>query len=83
VKAQPIDAAALLSQVAGPTVAIIDAADLETLESKWLVPLSRALLGGTIAKLTVLFDEWRVDTDRAAMFKLWRRELPPVKWGAC
>lgn len=83
VKAQPVDAPALLSQVAGPTVAIIDAADLETLESKWLAPLSRALLGGTIAKLTVLFDEWRVDTDRAAMFKLWRRELQPVKWAAC
>ena len=27
---------------------------------KWLAPLSRALLGGAIAKLTVMFDEWQV-----------------------
>lgn len=77
---EPADAAALLAQVAGPTVAIIDAPDLEQLEAKWLAPLSRALLSGAITKLTVLFDEWRVDTGRADMFKLWRRELQPVKW---
>lgn len=81
-QSQPVDAAALLSQVAGPTVAIVDVPDLETLESKWLAPLSRALLGGAIAKLTVVFDEWRVDTGRAAMFKLWRRELQPLQWAA-
>lgn len=83
VKSKPVDAATLLGQVAGPTVAIIDASDLDTLESNWLAPLSRALLRGTIAKLTVMFDDWRIDTDRAALFKLWRRELQPVKWGAC
>ena len=83
VNARPADAAALLTQVAGPTVAIIDVPALDTLESQWLAPLSRALLGGAIARLTVLFDQWRVDTDRAAMFKLWRRELQPVKWAAC
>lgn len=77
---EPVDAATLLARVGGPTVAIIDAPDLAQLEAKWLAPLSRALLSGAIAKLTVLFDEWRVDTDRAALFKLWRRELPPVKW---
>lgn len=82
-KTQPADAESLLGQVAGPTVAIIDAPDLDTLESQWLAPLSRALLRGAITKLTVIFDEWRIDTDRAAMFKLWRRELQPVKWAAC
>lgn len=83
VKAASIDAATLLKQVAGPTVAIIDAPDLDTLESQWLAPLGRALRGGAIGKLTVMFDGWRVDTHRAAMFKLWRRELQPVKWAAC
>lgn len=82
-KPKPADAAALLAQVAGPTIAIIEPPDLDTLDAKWLASLSRALLGGAISKLTVLFDEWRVEADRAAMFKLWRRELRPVKWAAC
>jgi hypothetical protein len=82
VKEQPVDAASLLAQVAGPTVAIIDAPDLEQLEAKWLAPLSRALLSSAITKLTLLFDEWRVDTDRGAMFKLWRRDLQPTQWAA-
>jgi hypothetical protein len=83
VDARPADAAALLARITGPTVAIIDAPDLETLDSKWLAPLASALLSGAISKLTVLFDEWRVETERAAMFKIWRRELQPVKWAAC
>jgi hypothetical protein len=79
----PVDAAALLAQIKTPTVAIVDMADVDALESQWLVPLSRALLNGTIAQLTVLFDEWQVTADRLAMFKLWRRELPPQRWAAC
>ena len=82
-KARSADAAALLAQVAGRTVAVIDISDLDALEAKWLAPLSRALLGGAIAKLTVMFDDWRIETARAEMFKLWRRELQPVKWAAC
>lgn len=77
------DAATFLSRVKGPTVAIIDPPDLHTLETKWLAPLSRALVGGAISKLTLLFDEWRIDTDRASMFKMWRRELQPANWAAC
>ncbi|MBL8266260.1 hypothetical protein [Steroidobacter sp.] len=80
---RPADAAALLKQIAGPTVAMIDAADAETLETNWLAPLSRALMSGAISKLTVILDGWQVTADRAAMFKLWRRELPPARWAAC
>lgn len=83
VKQPPVDARALLEQVTGPTVAIVEAPDLDEFEAKWLAPLSRALLGGTIAQLTVQFNEWRVDTRRAEMFKFWRRDLRPVHWSAC
>jgi hypothetical protein len=83
VHATPVDAASLLTQVAGPTVALIDVTDLDTLESKWFTPLARALLGGTIAKLTLTFDEWCVAVDRASMLKLWRRRLQPMQWVAC
>lgn len=83
VKGKAIDAAALLAQVSGPTVAIVDMPDIETFESQWLAPLSRALRGGAIAKLTVMFDAWRIDADRVSMFKFWRRELQPVKWATC
>lgn len=83
VQPKAADAATLLNRVAGPTVAIIDPLDLNALETNWLEPLSRALFSGAISKLTVLFDGWRVDTDRASMFKLWRRELQPSNWAAC
>ena len=83
VQSQPTDAASLLAQISGPTMAFIDAADVEALEAHWLAPLSRALLSGAIARLAVMFDGWQVVTDRAAMFKLWRRDLQPVNWAAC
>lgn len=83
VKPQPADATALLAQVAGPTVAIVRGDDVASIDTQWLAPLSGALLSGTIAKLTVMFDGWQVVANRAAMFKLWRRELQPVDWIAC
>ncbi|MBM0105106.1 hypothetical protein JM946_10110 [Steroidobacter sp. S1-65] len=83
VNAKPVDAAELLKQVAGATLALIDAPMQATFETRWLAPLNRALLGGAIARLTLILDEWHVTADRAAMFKLWRRELPPAKWAAC
>lgn len=83
VKSRPTDVTALLTQVSGPTVAVIDVTNAETFEAQWLAPLSRALLSGAIAKLTVMFDGWQVVTNRAAMFKLWRRDLQPANWGAC
>lgn len=81
-QSQPADAASLLAQIRGPTVAFIDVTNAEVLETQWLAPLSRALLSGTIAKLTVMFDGWQVVADRAALFKLWRRDLPPTSWVA-
>lgn len=83
VGAKPADAKALLSQLRGPAVAVIDAPSLDSLETHWLAPLSRALLSGAISKLTVMFDEWQVTTERADLFKLWRRERSPMEWAAC
>jgi hypothetical protein len=83
VEALPADATTLFSQLQGASVAVIDVPDLDALESQWLAPLSRALRGGAIAKLTLMLDEWQVTADRAAMFKLWRRERPPMEWSTC
>lgn len=83
VQPQPADAASLLSRISGPTLACIDEGRVEALEGQWLAPLSRALMSGAIARLTVMFDGWQVITDRAAMFKLWRRDLQPANWAAC
>ena len=83
VKAQPADAASLLAQIGGATVACIDVTSAEVLEERWLAPLGRALMSGAIAKLTVMFEGWQVVIDRAAMFKLWRRDLQPVNWARC
>jgi len=81
--AKPADAKALLAQLHGPTVAVIDAPDLDVLEARWLAPLARALLTGVITKLTVMFDEWQVSAGRTDLFKVWRRERPPLEWAAC
>ncbi len=78
---RPADAAALLAQISGPTVAMIDVTNAEALETQWLAPLSRALLSGAISKLTVMFDTWQVVATRADLFKFWRGALPPANWG--
>lgn len=80
---KPADANALLAQMRGPTVAVIDAPDLDSLETQWLAPLGRALLRGAISKLTVVLDEWQVSAERTDLFKLWRRDRPPMEWAAC
>jgi hypothetical protein len=83
VGAKPADAKSLLAQLRGPTVAAIDAPDLDALEAQWLAPLARALPSGAISKLTLMFGEWQVSVARADMFKLWRRERRPTEWAAC
>jgi hypothetical protein len=83
VGAKPADAKSLLAQLRGPTVALIDAPDLDSLETPWLAPLARALLTGAISNLTLMFDAWEVTVERADMFKLWRRERRPMEWAAC
>lgn len=83
VGAKPGDVKSLLAQLRGPTVAMIDAPDLDALETQWLVPLARALLSGAISSLTLMFEAWQVSVERADMFKLWRRERRPVEWAAC
>lgn len=83
IKALPADATTLFSQLQGASVAVIEVPDLDVLESQWLAPMSRALRGGAIAKLTLMLDEWQVTADRVAMFKLWRRERPPMEWSTC
>lgn len=82
VGAKPADATSLLAQLRGPTVAVIDAPDLQSLETRWLAPLGRALLGGAMSKLMLMFDEWQVSIDRTDLFKLWRRERRPMQWAA-
>ncbi|WP_129778730.1 hypothetical protein [Peristeroidobacter soli] len=83
VKTRPADAAGLLAQVSGPTVAMIDVTNAAALETQWLAPLSRALMSGAFSNLTVMFDTWRVSANRAALFKFWRGDLQPADWGAC
>jgi hypothetical protein len=83
VKPLPANAAALLSQVHGPTVAVVAVPDLDVLEAQWLAALSRAMRAGALSKLNVFLDGWRVTADRASLFKLWRRDLPPTEWAAC
>ena len=81
--AEPDDAASLLARVQSPTVAVVDVPDLDTLETRWLAPISRALLAGAIAKFTLMLGDWQLTTARAAMFKFWRRDRALTEWAAC
>lgn len=83
VKSAATNASELLSQLDGPSVALIDVTSAETFETQWLAPLTRALMSGTIARLTLMFGGWRVVTHRADLFKLWRSDLQPANWVAC
>jgi hypothetical protein len=80
---RPTDAARLLKQISGPTVAVVGVTNPETFDAQWLAPLSQALMSGAISTLTLMFDGWRVVTHRTDLFKFWRRDLQPANWGAC
>lgn len=83
VEAAPADAKALLSRMTSHAVAVIDTADLDTLEALWLAQLARALGMGAISKLEFVLDRWRLTIHRSALLKVWRSACPPAEWIAC
>jgi hypothetical protein len=81
---QPDDARDLLARLdTREAVAVVPCNDLDTLESRWLVPLVDALRAGTLARLDLLLDRWRIAMERRALIRFWKSPRPPAQWAAC
>jgi ABC-type siderophore export system fused ATPase/permease subunit len=63
------------------TVAVVEAHDLNEFESQYLSALVAALRTGVVQRLTLVFDEWRIDIDPWRLRRFWRGALPMSKWG--
>jgi len=65
---------------ASRSLTVVDATELDVLESRWLAPLARALRRGVVEQLAVYLDRWRIDVARRDLLKFWRRALEPRHW---
>lgn len=82
VRSLPQDCGALLTNLvqAGRAVAVVDLADVDSLEEQWLRPLARALAAGDIHRLDLVLDDLHCDVSRSALRRFWRRALPLSQW---
>ncbi|HMN44846.1 MAG TPA: hypothetical protein PKE27_09750 [Povalibacter sp.] len=83
ITALPENPEALLHSIAGKprAIVVVPGADLEAMDSGWLVPLSAALADGRLSRLDLILDEWHIDVRRGDLRRFWRRALPPSQWG--
>jgi hypothetical protein len=79
----PDDARDLLARLSAPqTVAVVDCRDLDTLESRWIGPIARALRAGTLAHIELVLDRWRLVIQRRSLIRFWKTPRPPAQWAA-
>lgn len=64
------------------TVAVIEPTDVQSLEERWLAPLSRAVSQGEWGRLDVMIEGWLLSASRASLWRFWRRPRPPLEWVA-
>jgi len=83
VPAAPADAQALIARLSSPAVAVIGVDDLDTLEALWLKPIVRALALGTLGRVELVLDRWRISATRGALLRLWRPRRSPAQWLPC
>ncbi|HKS58546.1 MAG TPA: hypothetical protein VJS12_24850 [Steroidobacteraceae bacterium] len=82
VTAAPTEARTLLARLSSRAVAVVSTDDVDVLEAAWIAPLTRALAIGTLARLEVVVDRWRVTVARHALLKFWRSARTPAQWAA-
>jgi hypothetical protein len=83
VTAAPTDVQSLLARLRSRAVVVVAANDVDVLEAAWIAPLTRALRTGSIARLEIVLDRWRVSVARHALLKFWRAARVPAEWVAC
>jgi hypothetical protein len=82
--AEPVPAAseALIRAIAGSrrALAVIPADDIESLQTQWIGPLTAALSSRKLARLDFILDDWHLQLDRAARWRVWRKARPTAEW---
>ena len=80
--AVPATSDALFPAIAGSSraVAVIPADDLDSLDARWIGPLTAALSARKLARLDFVLDGWHLQLDRAALRRFWRKARPLSGW---
>lgn len=84
VQAAPLDCDELIFRIsgAGRAVAVVPVVEIDSLETQWIEPLTRALAGHVIGRVDLILDGWHLDVSRASLRRFWRQPLPPAQWSA-
>lgn len=82
VRSLPQECGELLTNLAQVerAVAVVKVADIDSLEERWVAPLTRALATGALHRLDLVLDELHCDVSRSALRRFWRRALPLSQW---
>jgi hypothetical protein len=84
VRDEPFSAALLGSAQDLPQriVVVEEVAELDALESEHLRPLLKAMRAGSISRLALHLDQWRIVVNRGELRRFWRRPAAPNQWAA-
>ena len=63
-------------------VVLENVAELDALESEHLRPLLNAMRAGSIARLELHLDQWRIAVNRSELRRFWKRPVAPNQWVA-
>lgn len=82
VRSLPRECGELLTNLAQVerAIAVVNVADVDSLEERWVAPLRRALATGALHRLDLVLDELHCDVTRSALRRFWRRPLPLSQW---
>ncbi len=61
-------------------LAVAPVVEVEELQREWIDPLIHALASREIDGLELVLDQWRLQADRSALRRFWRKPLAPSGW---
>ncbi|HVF15709.1 MAG TPA: hypothetical protein VNA21_02330 [Steroidobacteraceae bacterium] len=59
---------------------VVECADMNELESRWLSPAIAELKRGKLHRIDLIFDTWEISIDRWQLRRFWRRDRSPSEW---
>lgn len=63
-------------------VVLENVSELDALESEHLRPLLNAMRAGSIARVELHLDQWRIAVNRSELRRFWKRPVAPNQWVA-
>jgi hypothetical protein len=61
-------------------VCVVDCADMNDFESRWLSPAMAELKRGSVHRVDVVLDAWELSIDRWQLRRFWRRSRSLSEW---